>query len=179
MTEAGAVRMLSFLRDRFDEVKVVAFVRPPHSLVHSLAQEQIQNMGHGIEWLRSGKLFLPYKRDLQKWRALVGSDLTVKVFSRSTLLKGCAVATMLDFAGVAGQCYEDMNVIQSNPTLSMFATELFCVANDIYPPRIENGTESRARKAPLHSHSPSRGCGLRLLPDAGRLRRSFTGGVPR
>ncbi len=135
MSEVGAFQLFEFLRSLFEEIRIIGFVRPPVSLVHSLAQEQIQNMGFGYNWLEDGRLYLPYKRDLEKWNN-IGSDVfQLRIFSRQALTRGCAVASLLAFAGLPAGCYEKMIVEQSNQALSMLATELICVANEDYPPR--------------------------------------------
>jgi len=146
MSEEGAGALFSFVTEHFDEVDVLAFLRPPVSLVHSSAQERIQNMGYGLSWFEKNSLRLPYRQNLEKWKRLAEDRFHSRVFAAGALDERCIVATLLNFLGAPPDCYRSIKVRRSNESLSLLAAELFCISNELFPPWVDN--KANLKRAP-------------------------------
>lgn len=147
MSEEGARALYSFLERRFDNIDVVAFLRPPVSLINSLSQTKIINLGYSFSWFENNCLRLPYRQNLEKWKIISGDRFHARVFATTALDAGCVVATLLNIIGPPQECYDAMQVCRSNETLSLLSAELWCVSNEMFPPWLENkiNTERASR----------------------------------
>lgn len=144
LSEEATQRLLGFLGGHFDRIEVVFLVRPPASFIHSQTQQLIKS-GMTVARFARAPFGVPYRARYEKYFRLLPRDaIRARVFSRSTLVEGCAVATFLTLCGwtsLIGQ----VPVIRRNESISRPAADLLLVANEILPPTLPGGGRNPAR----------------------------------
>ena len=140
-------RLVSMLESFFDEITVVAYLRPQHDLCSSLYSTALKNGFVDWEILPSDESSMPlldYYASLDRWAQRVGVDnVNVRLYDRSELEEG-DIST--DF--VTHVLQMDMNdfepVPNQNESLSLEA-QLFLLKFNEVVPRFEGETLSKKR----------------------------------
>jgi len=116
-------RMAAFLTPLFSDIQVIAYVRPPVSLMQSLFQQRLK--GGTQLGLSTRELLRLYRPGLEKLDNSFGREnVTIRKFHPTTLTGGDVVRDFADWAGVE---MADQNIERSNISLSLEATALLFV----------------------------------------------------
>ena len=93
----GIVALHGFLKEHFDEIRVLAYVRPPIGFMTSFFQQRVK-AGHGVFDFRPT---LPcYRKRFRKFDMVFGREnVTLRKFDPASFPGGCIVA---DFCGLVG-----------------------------------------------------------------------------
>lgn len=93
----GIVALHGFLKEHFDEIRVLAYVRPPIGFMTSFFQQRVK-AGHGVF---DFKPTLPcYRKRFRKFDAVFGKqNVILRKFDPASFPGGCIVA---DFCGLVG-----------------------------------------------------------------------------
>lgn len=125
------VKLKSFLSCYFDVIKVVIYIRPPHSYISSHFQEIIKNgsSGNKFDNLISGKLYPNYQGVIGKFDNVFGrSEVMIRLFDKESLIGQDVV---IDFVSAIG-LQENIQSITSNQSLSLEELSVSYIFNNYY-----------------------------------------------
>ncbi|WP_350588063.1 hypothetical protein [Psychrobacter sp. 78a-MNA-CIBAN-0178] len=120
-----------FLNGYFDVIKVIIYIRPPHSYISSHFQEIIKNgaSGNKFDNLSSGNLYPNYQNIIGKFDRVFGqSEVMVRLFDKESLI-GRDIVT--DFVSAIG-LKESVQSLSSNQSLSLEELSVCYVFNNYY-----------------------------------------------
>ncbi|MBN0986992.1 hypothetical protein [Amphritea pacifica] len=116
----GLTRFRLFLQEYFNNIVVVAYVRPPGSLIGSSFQQLIKRPPVGE--LNIQRSYINYHKVFSKFDAVFGrSNVHLWLYERAELAGGDVVA---DFAGRLGIKQGTFDIIRSNESISKNALSL-------------------------------------------------------
>jgi len=140
-------KLADWLSQFFDEIDVLAYVRPPRALLNSLFQQEIRS-GERLDALAKDPPVIDYRARLQPYLDVFGDKVSLKIFSRDKLLKNCIVADILSQMGVDPALYEQLDIKRKNMSLSWPATLYLDAINSEIPIDID-GKPNKARQKHL------------------------------
>ena len=98
LKEADIARMHDALRPHYDDIQILAYVRPPMSFMNSALQQMVRSGGRAV--LNFDKLYRSYRASYEKFDNVFGRDaVMLKLFDRKELRGGDVVK---DFCATIG-----------------------------------------------------------------------------
>lgn len=126
----GVQRFAAWLDARFSQVRLVAYIREPHSWMESTFQERLKGRDGRIGLM---DLFPRYRHQLEKYELCFGSDtLDYLSFAREALHKGCVVQ---DFAHRYGLDVQPEAIRIANEGLGLLAVQILQACRSFAPDR--------------------------------------------
>ncbi|XGA79216.1 hypothetical protein OR573_11985 [Halomonas sp. CH40] len=124
------------LRPLFEEIKVVVYLRPQVDMAVSLYSTNLRS-GSSSEFYdflkrhcQSSNPYYNYDDLLNKWSQVFGgSDISVRIFDRNTMLNGDIVDDFFDVVGFDGDLYHFDKVKNLNESLTPFGQEILRLSN--------------------------------------------------
>lgn len=117
MAREEIAALLGFLRPLVGRISVVCFVRPPSGYITSGLQHDIRA---GLPLERLGHISPPrYRSHIRKFlQERERADTILVLHDRTTLLRGCSIATMLAICGAPAELYDRLALRQENASAS-------------------------------------------------------------
>jgi len=141
-----------FFHSMFDEVKILAYVRPPRAHINSIIQQKIRK-GERLGKLLKDPPAPLYRARLEPYYNVFGAEnITVKAFAPKTLHRQCIVADVLNQMGFDDELYDKLTVDRKNDTLSWPATFYLNAINKDLPIYVD-GKPNRKRERHLISNA--------------------------
>lgn len=153
------VAMRDWLRQRFDRIRVLAYVREPAGYMESMAQQSLKNGNGEIDLERR---YPDYRGHFEPLEQVFGREaIEYRLFEPAALHQGCVVR---DFAREIGLSLSEDAVVRVNEGLSRRAVALLLIYRQRFP-RFGHGPHAmRRNRALVRWLSGLSGPKLRLSP---------------
>ena len=123
-------RMISFIKDYTDSIKVVAYVRDPQSFVKSNFQQGLKQ-GGTFKSLYNNIKPIEYKKIFNKVINVVGkTNLILQEYDRSNFYKKCVVLNFLKMIDAPKKLIQQIVVADVNQSISMKSAQLLSIFNE-------------------------------------------------
>lgn len=119
--------------ERFEQISVIVYLRPPRSALASMAQQRIKGGNHFSNVFRVFERFniLPYRQAIEPWLDNFGPErLQAGLFARDHLLEGDVVRDFFGRIGLGEEVFETLRVLRLNESLSLTAVKLLSSMNE-------------------------------------------------
>ena len=137
----------SWIEQFYDDISVIAYVRPPCSLLSSMFQQEIR-MGQTLETLIQDPPVIEYRARLDPFFKAFGDRMLVKPYFRPLLHNNCIVADLLNHMGFDDSLHSALELDQRNEALSWPATLYLSALNNRLPIYVD-GKPNPARQKKL------------------------------
>ncbi|MFC2970477.1 hypothetical protein [Acidimangrovimonas pyrenivorans] len=118
--EGAVAAMRDFFAEYYDEIEVIAYVRPPISYMQSGFQQMVK--GGGLDVLEPRRLWPNYRGRFEKLERVFGADrVRFRKFGKDSLVGGDVVT---DFAAAVGAELPKDRIVRANDSLSLEAVAL-------------------------------------------------------
>jgi hypothetical protein len=141
---SGCQNMFDFFSDYFDEISVIAYVRPPRSFMNSTFQQRVKSSG--LSEIRAQSLWPKYQARFEKLDLVFGKENVELVpFVKDCMLDGDVVR---DFWSRIGLECPNMSIPRVNDSLSLEALALL-----FYQRKLGGGLRTGRRDARILNNS--------------------------
>jgi hypothetical protein len=111
-------KMADYFSKIYDDIEVLAYVRPPFSLLNSLFQQKVRR-GQTIEDLIPAPPITRYQASIEPYLQTFGAEkVTIKPFAYGRLHQSCIVADVLQHCGAPDELYRQLTVRNVNQSLT-------------------------------------------------------------
>jgi len=126
MLKPDEVRVaLDWLGRFFDDIRVVAFVRPPRSFLNSMAQQRLK-IGRTLSETVSNPPSPAYRSRFGAYMEYLPAErLAFIPFDSAHLVEGCSVRTLLEWMGLPGEAVDRIPVDRRNESFSATGVRVF------------------------------------------------------